>query len=160
MIGFFKSKLVTDSRLGVLTRSGSTWKGVITFGSYQDVELRLSGNADAPNSMSVELARRLAEEFPKLEPQIAAGLFEHYLSYREAASSGEFSGRIEQFPEVARPEDVWPYVYPSHVLIAPLRGAPDPGPVIEIACGVAWDEEHVVGARIQQWHLIELCGSV
>jgi hypothetical protein len=42
------------------------------------------------------------------------------------------------------------------VLIEPLDGVP----TIEIALSVAWDEEHTLGARIQEWRLLELCGSV
>ena len=31
---------------------------------------------------------------------------------------------------------------------------------IEVAYKVEWDEEHTLGARIQEWRLVELSGSV
>jgi len=47
------------------------------------------------------------------------------------------------------------------VLIEPLLTAGQMVNTVEgVAYRVAWDEEHTVGARIQDWRLIELCGSV
>jgi hypothetical protein len=31
---------------------------------------------------------------------------------------------------------------------------------VEVAYTVAWDDEHTIGARIQKWQLVEMCGSV
>jgi hypothetical protein len=61
-----------------------------------------------------------------------------------------------RFPELKSADDVWHYASPVHVLIEPPEGIS----TIEIAFDVAWDEEHTVGARIQEWRLVWLCGSV
>ena len=43
-----------------------------------------------------------------------------------------------------------------HVRIEPLSDIE----TVEIAYRAAWDEEHILGARFQNWALIELNGSV
>lgn len=160
MFGLFKSKSINEPGLGLLTKSGKTWNGVISFGRYKNVELRLSGDGKAPDQTSIELALQVATQFANLEKQIAEALFEHYLPYQDASLRGELMEESEPFPEISVPDAVWPHVYPAYVLVAPLPGAPRPGPAVEIACGVDWDEEHTIGARIQGGRLIELCGSV
>jgi hypothetical protein len=42
------------------------------------------------------------------------------------------------------------------VLIEPMRRVD----TVEIAYRTAWDEEHTVGARFQDWAFVELNGSV
>jgi hypothetical protein len=160
MFGLFKSPPFQDSRLGLLTRSGGHWKGMIALGRHGDVELRLFGGRDTPDPASLALAHDLSARFDALVPQIQASLFEHYEPYGQAASNGELPERSEPLPKIERAEDVWPHVSPAYVLIEPLQGSPADGPTIEIAYTVAWDEEHTVGARIQEWKLFELCGSV
>ena len=46
------------------------------------------------------------------------------------------------------------------VRIQPLLTAGQMVDTIEAAYKVEWDEEHTLGARIQEWRLVELCGSV
>jgi uncharacterized protein DUF6985 len=57
---------------------------------------------------------------------------------------------------IVSPEAAWQHVTPAHVLVEPLEGIP----TVEIAFRVAWDEEHTVGARFQNWQFSELDGSV
>lgn len=160
MFGLFKSEPFQDGFLGLLTRSGSYWKGTIALGPHRNVALRLTGTSKAPDPAGLALAHELPARFNDLLPLIQASLFEHYQPYLEAASAGELPKRSAPFPKVERSEDVWPDVSPVYVLIEPLAGSPKEGPTIEIAYTAAWDEEHTVGARIQQWQLFELCGSV
>lgn len=60
------------------------------------------------------------------------------------------------FPSIAGPEDVWRHVTPAHVLVETMQGVW----TVEIAFETAWDIEHTVGARFQDWRFIELNGSV
>jgi hypothetical protein len=160
MFGLFKSATFQDDRLGLLTKSGSHWKGSLALGRHGKVALSLTGGRESPDPASVALAHELPARYDALLAQIQASLFEHYEPYRDAASAGELSERSEPFLKIERAEDVWPHVSLECVLIEPLHGSPKNGPTIEIAYRVAWDEEHTVGARIQEWQLFELCGSV
>jgi len=92
VFGLFKSEPFADPHLGSLTRAGGKWKGSITFGPHESVELRLSGGSKAPDTDSLELARQLPERFNDLVRQIESGLFEHYQPYEESASRGDPAG--------------------------------------------------------------------
>jgi hypothetical protein len=116
--------------------------------------LALAGSREAPDPIALELARELPDRFKSLMPKIQTGRFEHYAPYKEAVDSGEETGSL--CPSVASPEAVWPHVTPAHVLVEPIEGVP----TVEIAFRVAWDVEHTVGARFQNWQFIELNGSV
>jgi uncharacterized protein DUF6985 len=160
MFGLFKSATFQDDRLGPLTKSGAHWKGSLTLGRHGKVALRLSGSRESPVSANLALAHELPARYDALLSQIQSSLFEHYEPYRDAALAGELPERSEPFPKIEQAEDVWPHISPEYVVIEPLWGSPKDGPTIEIAYRVAWDEEHTVGARIQEWQLFELCGSV
>jgi hypothetical protein len=86
--------------------------------------------------------------------EIQISLFEHYEPYKEAIDAGEDTG--SPCPIIVRPDAVWPHVTPAHVRVYPL----DDVTTVEIGLNVAWDVEHTLGARFQNWHLIELNGSV
>ena len=147
---FGRNKPIEDPQLGTLTKSGGKWKGRISFGPHRDVALRLSGGKE-PDAAALELARDLPARYEALRPQIARELFEHAEPYLE-----DLSPPIR----LTTPEDVWPHVQAEFVRVEPLRGSPAPGPILEIAFTTAWDEEHTVAARIQDWRVFELCGSV
>jgi len=53
-------------------------------------------------------------------------------------------------------EAVWRFATPVHVLIAPI----DSTLTVEIGLRADWDEEHTLGARLRDWRLVELNGSV
>jgi hypothetical protein len=59
-------------------------------------------------------------------------------------------------PPLGDTEAVWRFVIPVHVLIAPVLGRL----TVEIGLRADWDEEHTLGARLRDWRLIELNGSV
>jgi hypothetical protein len=160
MFGLFKTATFQDDRLGSLARSGGHWKGSIALGQHGNIELSLSGGRESPDPASLALARELTARYESLRSQIQASLFEHYEPCRDADSAGELMERSEPFPKIERTEDIWSHVTAQWVLIEPLRGSPKDGPTIEIAYRTAWDEEHTVGARIQEWRIFELCGSV
>jgi hypothetical protein len=86
--------------------------------------------------------------------EIQRHLFEHYEPYQAAVAAGELDG--PSFPPIQAPTDVWPHTSVAHVRIEPL----DRVLTVEIAYRVAWDPEHTLGARIRDWHVFELCGSV
>ena len=154
MFGFFKSKAFWDGQLGELRRSGRYWKGSLAVAPCGTFRLALTGSRKAPDAIALGLAKELPNRFKSLMPMIQAGLFEHYVPYKEAIDAGKETG--SPCPSVASPEAVWPHVTPAHVLVESRQGVP----TVEIAFKVAWDIEHTVGARFQDWQFIELNGSV
>lgn len=154
MFGLFKSEPFRDRQLGEFRRSGGYWKGSLAVAPCGTFRLALAGNREAPGLIALGLAKELPGRFELLMPRIQTGLFEHYAPYKEAVDAGEETG--SPCPSVASPESVWPYVAPAHVLVEPLGGVP----TVEIAFRVAWDVEHTLGARLQNWQFIELNGSV
>ena len=158
MLGFGKADPYADPELGVLTRKSGKWEGVIALGGHPEVPLFVEGGREAPDAGGLALARDLTRRFDELRPAIAVALFEHYEPYRDPVVAGE-----ETDPDLvmmSSVNDVWPHAEPVAVLIQPLRGSPEPGPIIEIQYRVVWDEEHTLGARIQGWRVFEMCGSV
>jgi hypothetical protein len=161
MLRFFKSGPYQDVQLGTLERSWSYWECDYALPPLGTFKLKLCGGRKSPDASSLALACELPARLPSLLSQIEAKLFEHYGPYRDAVISGEEPGDASMAVHIKEAADVWPYVAPVHVLIEPLPGTPMPGtPTIQIAFSAVWDEEHTLGARIQGWRLIELCGSV
>lgn len=156
MFGLFKSEPFTDEALGAFTRHGRHWVGTVNLPVHGPLELRLSGDRKAPDSTALALARDLPSRYPSYRKEIEDALYEHFGPYSEANSSGEHAELAEPFPSIFNAEQVWPHVYPAHVLIEPMEGTP----TVEVAYRVGWDEEHTVGARWQGWRFLELCGSV
>jgi hypothetical protein len=154
MFGLLRSKPFRDGRLGEFRRSGGYWKGSLVVAPLGTFRLALAGRREAPDSLPLLLATELPDRFKSLMPKIETSLFGHYTPYKEAVDAGEETG--SPCPRVASPEAVWPHVTPVHVLVEPLEGVP----TVEIAFKVAWDIEHTVGARFQNWQFIELNGSV
>jgi hypothetical protein len=154
MFGLLRAKPFRDRRLGEFRRSGGYWKGALAIAPLGTFRLALAGNREAPDAIALLFATELPDRFKSLMPKIQTGLFGHYAPYKEAVDAGEGTG--SPCPTVASPEAVWPHVRPVHVLVEPLEGVP----TVEIAFKVAWDIEHTVGARFQNWQFIGLNGSV
>jgi hypothetical protein len=154
MFGLFKSEPFQDADLGELRRSGGYWRGSLELRPCGTFRLALNGNREKPDQAALGLAKELLDRFPSLVPEIQTGLFEHYIPYKEAVDAGEETG--SPCPKIASAEAVWPHITPAHVLVEPIQGVP----TVEIAFRAAWDEEHTLGARFQNWKLIGLNGSV
>jgi hypothetical protein len=120
-------------------------------------DLFLAGSREGPDPAAIDLAHDLVKSYKSLQTQIETHLFEHYRAYDPAIVGGE---HVDPYPKILTASAVWPEVTLVYVSIAPLRGSPAAGSIIEIAYSVSWDEEHTVGARIQNGRLFELCGSV
>ena len=153
MFELFKSKPFRDGQLGEFRRSGRYWKGSLVVAPCGTFRLALAGSREAPDLIALGLAKELPDRFKSLMPQIQSGLFGHYEPYREAVDAGEPGSPC---PSIASPDAIWPHVTSAHVLVGALECVP----TVEIAFKVAWDIEHTVGARFQNWLLIELNGSV
>jgi hypothetical protein len=155
ILNFLRPTPYKDPAMGELVRKGGRWRGRITLESQADIPLLLAGSGTKPDAASLELARELGSRYPTLRPAIEAALFEHYEPYLQAVESGETepSGAI---PRIAAPGQVWKHVALVRVLIEPLGGID----TVEIAYRTAWDEEHTLGPRFQDWALVELNGSV
>ncbi len=160
MFGLFQSAPYRDKVLGDLKRSGRHWKGSLSLAPHGTVELIVSGGRSRPDSACLALARELPEKYATLRSEIAASLFEYYEPGREAVAEGAFPQHVRPFPEIANSDVIWPHVAIAFVRIEPLLTAGQMVDTVEVAYKVEWDEEHTVGARIQKWRLLELCGSV
>ncbi len=156
MFGLFKSQPYRDDQLGEFKRSWQHWRGSIVLPSQQPVELHLSGDKKQPDAACLALARELPGKYDSLKPGIQAALFEHFEPYGQAVRDGEFPQNAVLVSKITRAEDVWSHVTLERILVEPMLDTP----TVELAYAVAWDEEHTLGARFQQWNLVELCGSV
>lgn len=160
MFGLFKKPLHQDPVLGTLQRASGSWKGTLKLTGGEEIAIRLAGGREAPDADCLALAHELAEKFPEIEPQISAGLFEHYEPYKEAFDDGQIAEGEEPFPLLANAEEILPHTAIDFIFIGPIQGSPGKGPIVELAYRVAWDEEHTVGVRFQDWQVFEVCGSV
>ena len=156
MFGLFKSEPFIDKTLGEFKRKGQHWIGSVEVSPRGVMELRLAGNRKAPDVSALSLARELPTQYSSQIAQIETALYEHFAPYADANAMGEIADLEEPFPNIGDAKQVWPYVYPSHISIEPMQGVP----TVEIAYRVGWDDEHTLGARLQNWRFLELCGSV
>ena len=156
MFGLFKSEPFADEALGTFTRHGQYWLGTVSLPLHGPLELRLCGDRKGPDATALSLARELPSRYLSYKNEIENALYEHFVPCAEANSRGDLAEMVEPFPQVTSAEQVWPHVRPEHVLIEPMQGTP----TVEVAYRVGWDEEHTVGARLQGWRFLELCGSV
>jgi len=160
MFGLFKKPLHQDPVLGTLQRASGIWKGTLKLPGGEEISIRLAGGREAPDADFLTLAHGFAGKFEEIKPQISAGLFEHYEPYKEAFDDGQMEEGVESFPNLTNADDILPHASIEYVFIGPLQGAPGKGPFVEVAYRVAWDEEHTVGVRFQDWQVFEVCGSV
>ena len=160
MFGLFKKPLHQDPVLGTLQRSSGSWKGTLKLPGGNEIAIRLSGGREAPDADCLALAAGLPVKFHEIEPQIIGGLFEHYEPYKEAFDDGQMEEGVESFPNLTNADDILSHTAIDFIFIGPLQGAPGKGPIVEVAYRVAWDEEHTVGVRFQDWQVFEVCGSV
>lgn len=155
MFDLFKSPAFSDPALGELRRTGGLWRGALELGGVR-APLALPGPRSAPDPAALDIARSIPSGYADWRPLIEAALFEHYAPYAEALATGEVEPPEEALPRLVEPREVWPHTSVEFVQVLSLDGAL----AVEIGYRVAWDEEHVVGARLRRGRLIELNGSV
>lgn len=155
MFGLFSAPTISDPDLGELKRSRGMWRGHIRLD--QSVSpLIVAGPRSAPDPSSMLLAKSISYRYPSWQAEIERELIEHLAPYAEAVASGELPSPEDPLPAIEKSSDVWQYVATEYVAVAPLGGKL----TIEFAYRVTWDEEHTLGARLQDGRLLELCGSV
>lgn len=152
MFGLFGSKTYDDPKLGTLTRSWRHWRVSIPLPVHGDVEVRVGGTRSRPHSDGLALVRELKDRYAELMPSIAESLYDHYEPYGTAGECED--ARDEAVPQLGSSDEVWDHVKVDEILVEPLDG------LIEIAYTTGWDIEHRLGARIREWRLCELNGSV
>jgi hypothetical protein len=152
----FKSEPVVDPVLGAFHRSGGAWRGIITLPPASSVPLILTGSRSTPDAEALRLARTIVDGFPRWRPEIERALLDHLAPYADSVAAGELDPPSAGWPAVTDPSEVWDHVTTLFVHVAPLGGVL----TVEIGYAVAWDEEHTLGARVQNGTLLELCGSI
>ncbi|MGE3727389.1 MAG: hypothetical protein AB7I41_17650 [Candidatus Sericytochromatia bacterium] len=101
------------------------------------------------------MAHTAPSEYSRCRGLIAEAMFEHYAPYAESFAEGELDASLA--PRIVhRSEHIWPFVSVVYLAIIQLQGELS----IEIGYQVEWDEDHTLGARLQNGKLIELNGSV
>jgi hypothetical protein len=133
---------------------GSRWVGSLLLPPHGEVRLLLCGTRSEPHAASFSLAQALPARYPSLRPDIEESLATHYEGYLDAHERGKL--RSESFPLIDASAQVWSHVHVDEILIEPLDGIL----TIEIVFTSDWDSEHRLGARIRNWRLVELNGSV
>jgi len=83
---------------------------------------------------------------------IGEALFEHHLPYWQEIDARDAERKVQ----LRSAAEVWPHVTLAHVIIDPLN----PLFTLEIGYATVWDIEHTLGARLSDWQLVELNGSV
>ncbi|MFZ4762719.1 MAG: DUF6985 domain-containing protein [Alphaproteobacteria bacterium] len=151
MFGFFKSLPYEAPIIGTLNRRQGKWWGSIALPpSIPQIPIALSGNQKQPDDLSIMLASQLPTHYPALLPDIQKELFIHAQPYIEAQDSNP------PLPELRDDDSLWQHVQLIGILIEPLGKIP----TIELAYQTLWDEEHTLGAQIQNWQLSALNGSI
>ena len=156
MFSLFKSEPFVDDTLGGFKKKWQYWVGSVDVPPHGAMELRLAGDRKAPHAAALSLARELPSRYPSHISQIETALYDHFLAYADVNSRGELGELEEPFPQIGDAKHIWTHVYPSHVRIETMQGVP----TVEVAYRVGWDDEHTLGARLQNWRFLELCGSV
>jgi hypothetical protein len=158
LLNRFLRRRYDDPLLGSLTGTWGGWRGQIVLGSGLAVPLVLAANvvhSATPGERRLQLARELTVRYAELVPAVERALFEHYAPYGEAIAAGDEPPH-PRVPLLTHPEQVRPFVSTVRVLIAPIGHVE----TVEIAYRAAWDDEHTLGARFQDWQLVELNGSI
>ena len=156
MFGLFESQPFSDPQFGELKRSKGLWRTSITIDSSPGVLLAISGPRSAPDNQALKVAHAVLANYQGLRPVIEQALCNHFLPYEEAIAGGEMPPPPGGLPSSTNPNSVWPYVTTVYVSVAPMEGVL----TAEIGYRTTWDEEHTLGARIQEGRFLELCGSV
>jgi hypothetical protein len=145
---------VHDEVLGPLRRGWSGWRGAIVLERSRSIPLVLSGSRAGPAPAALALAHQLHHTYQQLKPVIGAALLE---AMEPVRSAPDLPHAVQlALPRPGDAEAVWRLVTPVHVLIEPLEGTL----TTEIGLRADWDEEHTLGARLQDGRLVELNGSV
>lgn len=155
MFGFLESAAFHDPQLGELLRSRGYWRGAISVGDDR-VPLAISGTRKEPDALALQAAHSLDTQFAECRAEIENALLEHYGPYAEALARGELSESGATFPRIDDASQVWPHVSLVSVSLSLLNGVL----ATELAYTSLWDDEHTLGARLQNGKFIELCGSV
>jgi len=155
MFHFFGNSRFTDPKLGELTRSRGYWRGTVAMEAQTDVPLAVAGNRTAPDPAALAAAHDVAALFSARRGDIARALHEHCTPHLEAIAAGELPVPDTPFPASLSPKEIWTHVQFAFVCIGQMGGML----TVEFGLHAAWDEEHILGARLQAGKLIELCGS-
>lgn len=152
MLGFLGSDPFQHPTLGTFERKGGQWRGTGTLLGAR-AEFRLAGDRKAPSPAALAIAEQLGAWVSASRDTLARELFAHYEPMREAHTEGGFEGEL---PAIEAAGGVWPHVTVVHAVVDPAQR----GFSVEIHLGVAWDDDHTLGARYLDGVLVELNGSV
>lgn len=130
---FGREHVVVDDELGTFRLHRGSWRGEITLASNTTVPLAVPGRRSGPDQAALERSRRIALEF---------------------ASASEAIDRAftEEFPDSQRSGTPAPVFVQLETIDRRL--------MIEIGYRLRGDDDHTIGARIENGTLVELNGSI
>jgi hypothetical protein len=154
-MGLFRSEY-RDPELGTFTKLlFGAWTGKFKF-LGGEVSVRLPGTRQTPDPGALAMVKELPRRYPALQAEIQKRLFEHYEPYRDSVDAGEETLPEDRpFPQIKAPSEVWSSTTPVRVIVESTKASR-----FEIAFEVTWDEEHTVGATIENWTVLDFSGSV
>lgn len=158
MFGWFNTPTHEHPSRGRLQRRRGFWRGEIMVQLPTHDARRVPWVVEGPRAAPADEALALTEaclarvDFD-WQPAVAQALFEHLSPWLETLRE---SGDSAPYLDVRAPDDVWPHVVPAYLAVVPLQGTLTP----ELGLHVAWDDEHVLGARWRGGRLLELNGSL
>lgn len=151
---FSRARTFAEPVLGTWSRrSGWWWAAYELPGHVEVVEVGVPGSRTEPEPVAVQHAIELQARYEELIEPIQRALYSHYEPYRESFEAGAL--QVDDVPLIVAACDVWPHVTLERVRIE-MR---DRQAEVEVAYATAWDYDNLLGARVRNWHLIELRGG-
>lgn len=154
MLGLFKTPVCKDSALGEIRYARGLWRGSVAIDGCI-VPLALEGSRSGPSVEALALAKSGEAHFLGCRAQIEAALYSHFLALKDAVGDGQFVPE-EPLPALEGRGAVWSHVRLEYAAVVSLGREL----ITELGYSVQWEEEHMLGVRLQNGRLVELCGSV
>jgi hypothetical protein len=156
MFGLFSTPTHEHPSRGRLQRRRGFWRGEIALQLPAQDARRVPWIVEGPRAAPDGEALALTEAFladAAWQPAVAQALLDHLSPWLEALRE---SGDSAPYLDVRAPDDAWPHVAPAYLAVVPLQGTL----TVELGLHAAWDDEHLLGARLRAGRLLELNGSV
>ena len=156
LASFFKSPSFQDPVPDQLVRARGQWRGTIALEGAAPTPIALFCTAREPDAAGIVAARQIQGSMDGWRPAIEQALHGHLAPFREAISNEPACEQRTTRMSIKRPGEVRVHVSLQSAAIIGMSG----GVTTELAYAVAWDDDHVLGARFQSGSPVTFCGSI
>lgn len=139
MFSLFKPKDIEHPIFGPLKWYHGRWQAHLDVPGHGKLRVLIAGAKSGLSAGAESEALLLLSAFAAWKPRIAQALLEH----------------SEPYNCVSSPEEAWRQASLQAAVVEPMAGIM----TTELCFTTTWDEEHTLGARLQQGKWLELCGS-